>query len=200
MENETDELIKPSTIVVVGNGLDLHCGLRSSFKNFFDSKLMYGIWYLIFALAFVLEGNKGGDIVPFVGVDNLLWMDIENCIDKVFKTRDLGGELRIYDFINNELHSKADLEEYYLCSYTKIMGDSKNQRYTIRRINELKYKLNNHEDLLMHELKKFEKDFSIYMKEQIEINKVLREIIWAKYQIKYQDAFDKACGYVEIYY
>ncbi len=33
-----------------------------------------------------------------------------------------------------------------------------------------------------------------------DIKKELRKIIWIKYQIKDQDVFDKACGYVEMYY
>ena len=47
-------------VLITGNGLDLHCGLKSSFKDFFDFKLLTSsstfneneiasnIWYLIF--------------------------------------------------------------------------------------------------------------------------------------------------------
>lgn len=183
MENGTDELVKSSTIVVVGNGLDLHCGLRSSFKNFFDSKLSYGngvfkkeivssnIWYLIFVFAFMLPENRDGYLVPFVKNDNPLWMDVENYIDKVFKNINSKVEPKIYGFINFELHKKLDPFEYDSNSGTLIEGGHRNQKYLIgKRVNELRYKLNNPEDLLMEELKRFEKDFTIYMKEQIEIN------------------------------
>lgn len=184
MENGADELVKPSTIVVVGNGLDLHCGLKSSFKDFFDSKLMLendmfknfailkNIWYLIFTFAFMIRHNESGSIVPSVNNDNPLWMDVENYIDKVFKTKDSRTELKIYDFINNELHNHTNFETYLANYIVNITGDPANQKSLIaQRVSELKRIFNKPEDLLMGELKQFEEDFTLYMKEEIEQNK-----------------------------
>ena len=184
MLDALEELEKPSDILVIGNGFDLHCGLKSSFKNFFDSELRFSdgsfnekritdnIWYLIFTYAFMLNIDKGGKLVPFVKNDNPLWMDVESYIDKVFKTKNMIGELEIYDFIRNKLNSKPSIEEVMFNHSTYINGDYKNQPYQIGyRVNILSSQFNNPEDLLMFELNNFEKDFANYLKKEIENNK-----------------------------
>lgn len=179
-----EELEKPSDILVVGNGFDLHCGLKSSFKNFFDSELRLGngrlnenriidnIWYLIFTYAFMLNSDKGGKLVPFIKNNDPLWMDIESYIDKVFKTKNSIGELRIYDFIKNKLNFEPSLEEIAFQHNTFINGDDKNQPYQIgHRVNVLRSQFNNPEDLLFFELNRFENDFAEYLKKEIEREK-----------------------------
>lgn len=183
MVDALKELDKPSDILVIGNGFDLHCGLKSSFKNFFDSELRLAngrfneericgnIWYLIFTYAFMLDRDNGGKLVPFVNKNNPLWMDIEAYIDMVFKTKNLISELRIYDFINNRLHTSPKPDEYTFYSLF-INGDYKNQSFQIgHRVDILRVRFNNVQDLLMFELNNFERDFSNYLKKEIDKTK-----------------------------
>ena len=102
-------------VLVTGNGLDLHCGLKSSFKDFFDSKLrissstfneneiISNIWYLILTFSFMLKINNGGRIVPFVENNNPLWMDVESLVEKVLMSSNGKGIILVYDFIDRIL-------------------------------------------------------------------------------------------------
>lgn len=183
MQKAFDDLNKATDILVVGNGFDLHCGLKSSFKNFFDSelrtsigfksdKIKKNIWYLIFTYAFMLDTDKGGKIVPFVNNNDPLWMDVETYIDNVFKAKkNMLPQLPIYDFILNTL--KVEPDESFIDSLI-INGDYKNQLFQIRhRVWNLKYNygLNTPEDILFFDLKNFEHDFTLYLKNELEKKK-----------------------------
>lgn len=183
MSNCFEELNKPTDVLVIGNGFDLHCGLKSSFKNFFDSELKNGnqlnvkriksnIWYLIFTFAFMLKEDKGGKIVPFVGNDNPLWMDVETYIDKVFRST---KSLPIFDFVNNTLKKEPDM---FLSDSDIINGDSKNQPFLMsHRVRYLKnqFKFTSASDLLLHELNIFEKDFAFYLINELKNKKIKYE-------------------------
>ena len=168
----------PNTVLVLGNGFDLHCGLKSRFKDFFEDelknkpcKIKSNIWYLIFYYAYMLDYNHGGSLVPFVNNSNPLWMDVETYIDNVFKTSNLMGILKIYDFIKNIILMNDD---EFLEDSLVLNGDQKNQTYQIkyRVIELLKSKhYTSAEDLLFEELKRFETDFANYLKKQIQENK-----------------------------
>lgn len=186
------ELRKPNTLLVLGNGFDLHCGLHSSFKDFFNSemldfdgkpitmKITSNIWYIIFYYAFMLKGDKGGTLIPYVKNEDPLWMDIEEYISKVFSAGDnLILNMRIYDFINNALNSgESSLfnDEVSISGYNmSLNGGDKEQKYNIKQITlrlcEI-YDYRNAIDLLFRELKRFENDFSDYLISEINNNKV----------------------------
>lgn len=186
------ELRKPNTLLVLGNGFDLHCGLHSSFKDFFSSemldsngklitmKITSNIWYTIFYYAFMLKEDKGGTLIPYVKNEDPLWMDIEEYISKVFSVGDnLILNMRIYDFINNALNSgESSLfnDEVSISGYNmSLNGGDKEQKYNIKqialRLCEI-YGYRNAIDLLFHELKRFENDFSDYLISEINNKKV----------------------------
>ena len=37
-----DELDKPNTLLILGNGFDKYCGLASSFEDYFKSRFFFG--------------------------------------------------------------------------------------------------------------------------------------------------------------
>lgn len=185
MKKAFDELDKATDILVVGNGFDLHCGLKSSFKNFFDSelktpfgfnseKIKNNIWYLIFTYAFMLDRDRKGNIVPFVSNSDPLWMDVETYIDNVFKSKkNLLPLLPIYDFILNTLEQEP---EGLLNDSSVINGDYKNQPFQIsHRVWDLKYNYNlkTPEDILFFDLKRFEQDFAQYLKKEVDKKKTI---------------------------
>ena len=176
------ELAKPTDILVIGNGFDLHCGLKSSFKNFFDSELRIGsslnakkikdnLWYLIFTFAFMLDKDNGGDVVPYVNNKNPLWMDVESYIDLVFKSdKNLMSRLKIHNFILNALNSELSMDE----ESDYINGDRKNQRFHLKnRVWKIKNSkgFTKVEDFLFYDLNRFENDFANYLKKEITTKK-----------------------------
>lgn len=189
-DNIFEELRKPTDILVLGNGFDMHCGLHSSFKCFFDStffdsngkplfdKINNNIWNLIFYYAFELPKDKGGTLIKRVRNSNPLWMDVEEYINKVFETdNDLLFKMRICDFINNILRNK---ESFLFSDERAMSGDShyldgydKEQRFNIKRkVLELRdqYGYTSPIDLLYDELKRFECIFSKYLLDDLSKN------------------------------
>lgn len=183
MQQIFNELNKATDILVIGNGFDLHCGLKSSFKDFFESELKSGqllnvqkiksnIWYLIFTFAFMLNNGKNdkAKLIKCINKDNPLWMDVEDYIASVF---DLHTNSKVYYFINKTL-KENDFSTYYENGNDYLNGDYRNQLFTIKqRILELKlmHGFTNAEDLLFFELKNFEKDFARYLKKEVERKK-----------------------------
>jgi hypothetical protein len=85
------------------------------------------------------------------------------------------GELEIYNFILNKFSHNPDPQEYFLDNYF-INGDYKNQPFHIgHRVNELREMFKKPEDLLMFELKNFEKDFANYLEKEINAKKDVYE-------------------------
>ena len=124
---------------------------------------------MIFTYAFMLDSNHGGKLVPYINNSNPLWMNVEEYIDKVFKTSDSTDELGIYDFILSKLNSEFN-PEYDCTGQSLVMnGDDNNQRFQIGyRILQLKGLYRKPEELLFAELNGFEKDFADYLKSEIE--------------------------------
>lgn len=84
------------TVLVIGNGFDLNCGLASSFQSFFERKLkkegswdalqiQKNIWYLLLAFHFFLDSDE--TYVEKVHPNEISWMDVESFVgDVVTKT------------------------------------------------------------------------------------------------------------------
>lgn len=73
------------SLLILGNGFDLNCGLNSSFKHFFSTVNPFNnIWYLIFHHGFSSSDKQYSDpMFPVVKRDNVLWMDIEDYIKRI---------------------------------------------------------------------------------------------------------------------
>ena len=86
----------PKTLLVLGNGFDLNCGLESRFSDYFlekaefiknatsisDSPLCDNIWDLLLYMAFYDETEKGRYFAR-PNKKDILWMDVESLIEKV---------------------------------------------------------------------------------------------------------------------
>ena len=154
--------------LVIGNGFDLTCGLKSSYGSFFEHShdlyknieklinsngelpLELSAWDIIF---YLLKNGK----TKFSTPDLIDWKDVENVIkltlgfqSSSFLSVDINLD-RIYNsFIKAE--TVLNKEEKVLRKYLS------------------KYKFNHHKDyyeLLLTELEKFEKRFSNYLKSQM---------------------------------
>ena len=190
MDDIFGELRQPTDILILGNGFDMHCGLHSSFKCYFEStfidankkpifcKINSNIWNLIFYYAFMLPIDKGGTLIKRVHNSNPLWMDVEEYINKVFEVgNDLLLKLPICGFINNILRSK---DSYLFNDERTMSGDNefldgyeKEQKYHIKlKVLELrdKYGYISPTELLYDELKRFEQDFNNYLSNEIANN------------------------------
>ena len=160
------------SLLILGNGFDLNCGLKSSFANFFKTKDSYdNLWYLIFKLAFYSSDNHYPNPV-FESIDKteVLWMDFEDYIKRV-----------LYMHRDNEREKNRLSRDFGLQDYTSILEkcfvERNNNLYWIGnpQIYDLKefYRRNfNYFDLnidiisfLKSELEKFEQDFKTYILE-----------------------------------
>lgn len=79
-------------VVVIGNGLDLHLGLESSFNNFFRKRLLLNdtfvnptnnVLYLLLYLRFYCDKNPQFGFFRKESLFNINWMDVESFIRKV---------------------------------------------------------------------------------------------------------------------
>ena len=99
------ELRKPDTLLIIGNGFDKHCGLSSSFEDYFKSRFFFGdgsyngpliadnVWNLIFFYRYY--ANQSGGYIDRVYSDDIKWMDIEGLINDLFRTKKLNEKTNI---------------------------------------------------------------------------------------------------------
>lgn len=203
-----DELNKPSNILIIGNGFDKHCGLDSNFRDYFLTtfydngnpnplKIINNLWNLIFFYAFLLPNDRGGTLIKYVNNSNPLWMDVEGYINSIFMC-DRGCLLihPLYTFVDNVMRS--DESALYNDARTVsghnwcLNGTDKEQRFNIKqRVLELReeYDYKTGIDLLFGELRRFEKAFSNYLKEEI----IKKQIVYTrevnKFILSYIDNF-----------
>lgn len=182
------DFMEPTDILVLGNGFDKHCGLASSFKDyfyaeFFDvnkkpiiNKIIDNIWNLIFYYAFIIKKTSGNQLIDRVENDEPLWMDVEGYIRNVFEIQlNLMPKIGIFDLINTALISDNNSWMNTSVSYTgqgvwHLDGGNKEQRYNIYQLSLLlkeKYGYKKPEELLFGELKRFESDFSKYLRVEV---------------------------------
>ena len=175
------------TLLILGNGFDLNCELKSRFSDFFQTKLttVYfnnksgldlkdrqkeNIWYLIFLFAFynnkLLDRETDADtLFPSINKDNPLWMDVESYIKNIMtsKNKSLGkymhatSEKTFLDVFNLANDVREDYNHYL------------SEHYQFRRlqmnfiINEDIKKGKTMTEYLYHQLKLFEDDFRNYV-------------------------------------
>lgn len=183
------ELSKPNTLLILGNGFDKYCGLASSFEDYFKARFFFGngshndrliadnVWNLIFFFRFY--ANHSGGYIDRVYSDDIKWMDIEGFINDLFKTKNLHFINRTYDLLNAFIASSEMDREFETSLMINgdnvyLNGDSKNQPFYLCRA-AYKWKVSGNKqstiEFLLNELKRFEKDFTQYLIEQVNSSK-----------------------------
>ncbi len=172
--------MESSTLLILGNGFDLHCGLKSSYKDFFRSTILdtvaepfglkqlqagvSGFWESLF-----LEYYK---INP---EEDYNWCDIETIIKDTILSIYFGNDNSKYD-IHNGLCYKASMYIYHLTATLHLEKLSDIEKFIFNycvkfiSINGGEFK-DNIKPLtvgLLKELHNLEKRFCKYLKEQID--------------------------------
>ncbi len=168
-----------NSILIIGNGFDLACNLKSKFSNFLtDEKLEQlranpysceNFWYLLSALKFNKNAdNEENHIFPILAKDDYLWMDIESLIKEVSTSK-----LPRY-------YAQFFKENNYLALFTSAFVNRNNNMF-LAKDNEFSYlrmffikrfpnifeQTINIIDFLKLELEKFERTFAAYLIESI---------------------------------
>ena len=165
-------------ILVLGNGFDLNCGLKSSFNNFYkatildnknmiNDKVLRNIWYLLLYLCFyaykdnVIDTNKYSHL-EVIKKENPLWMDIETFIKKIVtgysKNKDNNGSTKtkiityLYNQLNNDVEQSEHLDDLYIRRhFQEFYSKRKNKTYADLYL------------YLLSQLQIFEKQFADYI-------------------------------------
>lgn len=175
---------KTTQLLILGNGFDLHCGLESSYKDFFEIEILdiilekdwnitkmrndcSGFWENLFLQYYLKRRN-----------DNYKWCDIESIVKETLFTifikshNQFLNNKKIYEVALSNLLDKVPLNEIkcfskideflieYIMNYfnnTKIID---NLHYDF---NTIKIKTIEH---LLHELNNLENRFCKYLKNQ----------------------------------
>lgn len=167
----------PNTLLILGNGFDLHCGLKSSYEDFFRSAIIdttsesfgvkqlkagvTGFWEKLLLKYYLFHNKKDYN-----------WCDIERIIkDTLFsvfvdKTRlgitiwELANENNDPKLKHREILSKMSLIDLFLFQYCTDFYVTANSKGT----EDAKQELAIH---LLQQLNNLEKRFCKYLKEQI---------------------------------
>lgn len=177
MAAEIIAFLKKHTLLIIGNGFDLHCGLKSAFSDFMKEKVLISnhngyyfhlsslfqiknIWYYLLAFRFYFSNSDS--IFGSSKESELKWMSVEDFIKEVL-VDDGKNALLLWlkelfkDVQENRCHSDSFFNKYEKNSeYTELIAD-----YVVE--NHVKGK--NLYDLLFEDLKSFENDFSSYLSE-----------------------------------
>lgn len=164
-------------LLILGNGFDLHCGLKSSYKDFFRSEILYaanglkllqpgvsGFWESLLLEYYKIKKN-----------DDYNWCDIETIIKKtlwqLFVKSDLAKSSlwhyvleisKIKIVLNNSNTSFASIEDYILMHCRNFIYNYKYRNMSDDDLTNLLIQN------LCQELHGFEKRFCRYLKNQIE--------------------------------
>lgn len=166
------------SLLIIGNGFDKNCGLKSSFSDFYSTvNKESNLWYMLFDFAFnntwVFQAKSC--IVNFINRSSILWMDIEDFIKRIlFMHRD--GEKK-----QNQLYRMFGCK-----TYLDVLKTAFRQRnnfdylYSNRQFSFLKefFRKNkcdkdfdiNITEFLNDELKRFETDFKQYIEKETKNN------------------------------
>lgn len=157
-----DAFTKTHNVLVLGNGFDLHLGLKSSFADFFESCVLNSnkeyvgnnLLYLLLKQRFYRKINYVGFFRP-VDYSSPNWMDVEGFIKKIaVEDRMLKG---IYDShliqSNSLVKDRLQLEIDSVIS-KRVNKDCVYQYSTIKRI-------------LSEDLDEFEKELKSYLIKQL---------------------------------
>lgn len=169
-----------SQLLILGNGFDLHCGLKSSYKDFFRSEILDTI-----GERYGLQQSKRGEVFGFwksllleyykaYGSQDYNWCDIETVIKdtlwRLFIKSDFSDN-GLWKYALDSAKVKRDLNdpqlnynsiEEYILGYCMNFIYNKQERYTNeQRLTDLIIKA------LYQELNNFERRFCKFLKNQI---------------------------------
>ncbi len=165
-------------LLILGNGFDLHCGLKSSYKDFFRYTILdtIGEHYNVQQMKYGAKGFWERLLFEYYmkfGEHDYCWCDIERIIRDVLcgiLTDDSLNNFHLSGNILNAVKTNLDLYEQ------KLYGDNKSiERYIficcVNALNRVKYEIKTDNDrldylgkLLLIELNNFEKRFCKYIK------------------------------------
>lgn len=163
------------SLIVLGNGFDLHCQLKSSFSDFisslfkkndgtWDNELIRSnYWYLLFYYSYFSDYDNG--VVKSIKKGEIHWMDIEDLIKEVLNNS-RNNNITPLEIVDNVFITPGQTR------YPKgeINNGLKGQQFELSYCAETiyyKYGYNNSFDLLLDELKRFEMSFAQYLDNQI---------------------------------
>ena len=179
------------SLLILGNGFDLNCDLKSNFSDFFQTKLMTvsfngesgldlknrtieNIWYLIFLFAFyndqlLTRETDTNPLFPFIRKSNPLWMDVESYIKIIMTSSKKPRELfvksiadKTYMGVFNLANEVKNDNNHFLSNYYQFL---RLQMHFI--ISEEIKRGKTMPEYLYHQLKSFEDDFRNYMLKEI---------------------------------
>lgn len=168
-----------SQILILGNGFDLHCGLKSSYKDFFRSEIL-DTTVISFGRKQMQAGVSGfweGLLLEYyksTNRDNYNWCDIETIIKdtlwKLFVKSNL-CENGLFAFALESVNIKRDLndlnisfnniEDYLIQNCIVFISNNKNRYMTDQDLTNLLVKA------LNQELRNLETRFCKFLKNQI---------------------------------
>ena len=185
MDVKTDKPISKKkingTLLVLGNGFDLNCGLPSTFKDFFILKLQNAkgaantftntkcenIWYLLLYFAFydeTLYDYESKKAIELIYDFDPLWMDVESFIKKIITIDKKDDKWMSDHFLAQHNNYPEFLTYLYNSRFNKYIINDKNQKDSIRKhFRNLNVSDFNIYTYLYDELLKFEKDFKKYI-------------------------------------
>lgn len=153
-------------LIILGNGFDLTCGLKSKFSDFYSNR-MNGISSI--ELLPEDERNVWDVILSEIGEGDPLWCNIESLISTyVFRENDSGSKLdRMYEqlvwTIDPSNPKRSEHPDNAVYNYVSTCLEKENVSQE-----ELT-------SFLLTSLKKYEHIFASYLKEQVDNNKEYRE-------------------------
>lgn len=172
------DIMHSSQLLILGNGFDLHCGLKSSYKDFFQSSILdtidgrFGVQQMKAGVSGFWENLLFGYYLKS-GKFNYNWCDIETIIKNTVLA--IGSHSKGIAFsalesvkrgedTDDTTQSMQDMIEQFL--YMSCMSFYYNTLYNGRRysVEEAYSLLINH---ILQELHKFERRFCKYIKDNI---------------------------------
>lgn len=189
-----------SQLLILGNGFDLHCGLKSSYKDFFQSSILdnIGVQYGLRqkkAEAIGFWENLLNEYYKKFGNDNYRWCDIETIIkDTVLTIEEIafnaiksvrqGESLEVIRTIKEFLY-KICMSFYYSLLQRNICSDDEACSLLINHI--------------LQELNKFERRFCKYIKDNI-VNPNNEKEFNTQYIVNAMNLLKTITGFTDIQY
>ena len=170
--------IKKKKLLILGNGFDLHCNLKSKFSDFmFEEVFIKGdtrylalekhflkknIWYYLLAFRFYYKASS--PIFLYVGGNDIKWMDVEDFI-KCVLVKDKNN--RLLPWLKETFEGLKSFN-FYTDHISDFYGDDYFKAAVVDCIDNIKDNYSDIFQLLFGELNQFEKDFSDYLKRQLD--------------------------------
>lgn len=181
-------------LIILGNGFDLRCGLKSSFIDFFNvselknvkrfmesqtlytakeinlfSLLLYNSYFRNETFNYDNFSSYSFEFRRKIGVKSHVekWVDIESFIYEILSSSAISKLEKSYDAYFNigmRIMSPCILEGDYINKYFQLAPKPNDTE-----------KFENFYDFLMYELKRFEESFIKYLREEVDTNKFYKD-------------------------